>query len=455
MPASHYPSLKTSTLVAYALPGLPLAVATLPVYVFIPTLYSQEFGISLGMIGAILLATRFLDAFSDPIIGILSDRTSSRFGRRKPWLICATPLIVLSIYKLFTPPDEVDSVYLGVWSVTLTVAWTAMLLPYSAWAAELTGGYHERTRLTAIREAFVLVGTMFAAGLPALLTKMGYPSLSTHAFGIASFVVLALPVAIVICAKYVPDVKRVKRKALRWRESFQFLAENAPFRRLLLAYLINATANGLPATLFILFVTHRLEMPEIYGLLLFIYFLSGFAAIPLWYALSKWVSKHRAWCIAMIVASGAFMWTPFLVGPGDFAIFLVITIISGLAVGADLVLPPSVQADVVDMDTLKSGEQRTGLFFALWSVATKLALGLSVGIAFPLLALVGFNAEATKTGAENSAFALLSLSMIYAFVPVIFKVTAIALMWNFPLSQQRQIEIQNILYQKEAVNPLA
>ena len=440
-----------SVLAAYAMPGLPLAVATLPVYVFIPTLYGQEFGISLALIGLILLATRFFDAFSDPIIGFLSDRTTSRFGRRKPWVVLSMPVMVLSIYQLFVPPDDVESSYLAFWSVALTLSWTAMLLPYSAWAAELSSDYHERTRLTSAREALVLIGTMIAAALPTILTSVGYPSLRTHAFGIAIFVVAVLPIAILVCARIVPDLKREKQQSLPLGDGIRVLAENRAFRRLLISYLINATANGLPATLFILFVTYRLEMPDAYGPLLFAYFLSGFAGIPIWYQISKFLSKHRTWCLAMMIAVVSFVWTPFLVGPGDYYTFLVITIVSGLAVGADLVLPPSVQADVVDTDTLKSGQQRTGLFFALWGMATKLALGLAAGLSLPLLQWVGFDAEAINTGARNTESSLFALAMIYAFLPVIFKCIAIALMWNFPLSRTDHAAVQaGLLKQQDA-----
>ena len=449
--SSSQPSsqIRLPVLLAYALPGLPLAVATLPVYVFVPTLYGQEFGIGLGLIGAILLATRFFDAFSDPVIGFLSDHTNSRFGRRKPWIVLSMPVMILSIYRLFVPPDDVDAGYLAAWSLALTLSWTAMLLPYSAWAAELSDDYDERTRLTSIREALVLVGTMIAAALPAILTAIGYPSLRTHAFGIAAFVVIVLPVTVLICARVVPDARRKRSQTLPFRQGLRVLIENAPFRRLLIAYLINATANGLPATLFILFVSYRMEMPDAYGPLLFAYFLSGFAGIPIWYQVSKSLSKHRTWCIAMVIAIAAFVWTPFIVGPGDFYTFLVITVISGLAVGADLVLPPSVQADVVDQDTLKSGQQRTGLFFALWGMATKLALGLAAGIALPLLQWVGFDAEASKTGAVNTESALFALALIYAFLPVLFKSVAIALMWNFPLSRTDQIAVQEMLSKEQ------
>ncbi len=449
MSQQHVSRLPTSMIGAYALPGLPLAVATLPVYVFIPTLYGQEFGLELATIGAILLAVRFLDAVSDPIIGYLSDHTNSRFGRRKPWFICATPFMMISLFMLFTPPvQDVDATYLLMWSLLLTVAWTGVMLPYSSWAAELTQDYHERTRITSFRESCVLIGTMIAASLPVVMTQFGYASLREHAYGIMVFVAALLPITVVVCGWVVPDVPRAQTSRLPLQKGIRLLVDNQPFRRLLLAYLINATANGLPASLFILFVTYRLEMPEAYGSLLFIYFLSGISAVPLWYAVSKRLSKHKTWCFAMLIAIAAFVWTPFLVGPGDYTTFLVITIVSGLAVGADLVLPPSIQADVVDMDTLKSGEQRTGLYFALWGMATKLALGLAVGIAFPLLDMVNFNADALSTGVTNSPESIYWLAMIYAFVPVLFKCGAVLLIWNFPLSQERQREVQRSIGMK-------
>lgn len=308
-----------------------------------------------------------------------------------------------------------------------------MILPYNAWAAELSEDYHERTRLTSYREAFVLVGTMVAAGFPVVMSQLGYPSLRHHAGGIAWFVVLTLPVAVLAASVLVPDRHRPKT-TVRWKGSLKVLAENWPFRRLLASYFINAAANGFPATLFILFVVHRLQMPEVYGVLLFAYFLAGLVGIPIWYLVSKQVGKPRAWCLAMLLAVAAFVWTPFVVGPGDFTIFLVITIVSGCAVGADLALPSSLQADIVDIDRMRTGERRTGLYFALWGIATKLALGLATGTAFAILGLVGFSADA---GVFNSDRSIAVLALLYSFVPVGLKLFAIALVWNFPLGQRQ------------------
>jgi Na+/melibiose symporter-like transporter len=214
---------------------------------------------------------------------------------------------------------------------------------------------------------------------------------------------------------------------------------NRPFRRLIAAYLLNGVANGLPATLFLLFVAHVLERGDLAGPLLLLYFLAGILGIPFWLGLSRRIGKHRAWAWAMIWASLAFAGVP-LLGPGDLWWFVVICGLSGLALGADLALPSSIQADVVDLDWLESGHRRTGLLFALWSMTTKLSLALAVGIAFPLLALLGFDA-----GTDNDAEALFGLAALYGLLPVAIKAAATWLVWNFPIGEREQSDLQGKL----------
>jgi Na+/melibiose symporter-like transporter len=423
-------SLKRRTLTAYGLPGLPLAVATLPFYVFIPALYSQNLGLSLAQIGTALLAVRLLDAVSDPVVGILSDRTKSRWGRRKPWLLVAMPALIFSVFMVFDPPADAGLSYLLFWSSVLTLAWTAAAIPYSAWGAELSMDRYQRTLITSAREGFVIVGTLIAAGVPFLLNSFGNASLSVHVVSIAYVVAIMLPLSIGAALLWVPEMQVTPAPRIAWRKGIAALKENEPFQKLISAYLINATANGIPATLFILFVTHRLEMPETYGLLLFLYFLSGLIGIPLWLRLSKRFGKTGTWCLAMMLAMAAFVWTPFVVGPGDIAVFTLITLISGIAVGADLALPPSIQADIIDIDFARTGHRRSGLYFALWGLATKLALGLAAGLSLPLLQSLGFNPQAEIADGTNSEASLFGLAAVYALLPVVLKAIAVKRIWT-------------------------
>ncbi|MEK9661171.1 MAG: MFS transporter, partial [Alphaproteobacteria bacterium] len=195
---------------------------------------------------------------------------------------------------------------------------------------------------------------------------------------------------------------------------------------LLSAWLLNGFANGLPAGLFLLFVTYRIEAPERAGLLLLLYFGAGLAGIPLWLAASRRFGKHRAWICAMVASCAFFAAVPFL-GAGDVIAFAAICVLTGACLGADLALPPSMQADVVDIDAREMGRRRTGLYFGLWNIATKLALALAIGIAFPLLELAGF---ATGGGA-NGAWALAALSGLYGVAPIACKLAAVALMLRY------------------------
>jgi Na+/melibiose symporter-like transporter len=217
------------------------------------------------------------------------------------------------------------------------------------------------------------------------------------------------------------------------------IKQNTLFTRLLFAYFMNGIANGLPATLFLLFVSYVLVLPDQFGLLLSAYFISGLIGLPIGVKLAKYYNKHRVWGASMLWAIAIFSWVPSL-GAGDFMPFLIICILSGLSLGVDMALPASIQADVIDLDSVQGGGQRSGFFFGLWGMATKLSLALAVGITFPLLALLGFDTQAAP--ADNN---LLALSVLYGLLPIPFKLIAAWTIWRFPLDRQRQQALQQQL----------
>lgn len=428
-------------LLAYGLPALPLALLTLPFYVIVPSYYANA-GLPIALVGQILLAIRLFDAITDPLAGHLSDRTRSRFGRRRLWFAIGMPLVALAAFMVFVPPEPVTATHLLVWGLALSVGWTVALVPFHAWGAELSGSYDGRNRVMVTREAFAFVGTLAALVLNYLLS-IDLPPLEGAAATLevfAHFLVIALPVAALIAILVVPEpVDRSVRQA-PFREGLGFMRNNVPFRRLVLAFLINGLANGFPVTLFIMYISDRLQIIDKSGLFLVIYFLSGLIGMPFWLHLAKVHGKHRSWCFAMLLACAAFIFAPFL-PPGAEAAFLVICVATGFAVGADLVLPASLQADVIDVDTAASGEQRSGIYLAIWGLATKLALALAVGIAFPVLSLTGYDPGA---GIRTEA-GLLTLAILYAGVPVALKLCAIWLMWDFPLDARRQAELREAI----------
>ncbi len=427
-PASAPPILRPGLLAAYAAPALPLAAMYFPVYVFLSEFYADTHGLSLVAIGTVFIFVRIFDAISDPLIGILSDRITTRWGRRRQWLALGTPLVMLSAWMLFVPPDGIDIAHLTLWLFLLTLGWTIILTPYFAWGAEMTGDYAGRSTVATWRETAGLIGTILAAILYALGTNatqgMEY---------VALLIVAGLPLAVLLCLARVPEPRDFSRIQAGPASLWRVLTGEKLFLRLLAAFFINGAANALPAGLFIFFVSQRLGAPDLGGPLLIVYFGAAVLAAPLWpWLVKRGFSKHRVWSGAMLYACAVFAVALFL-REGDILAFTAICALSGAALGADLSLPSAMQADLVDLDTARSGNQRTGAFFALWSLAQKFALAGAGGAALILLGWIGFSASG-----PNSDGALLGLSLLYALAPIVLKLAAVGLMWRFPMDAAEQ-----------------
>jgi Na+/melibiose symporter-like transporter len=435
--------LSRRVLLAYALPALVVSLPTIPVYIHLPSLYGVQLGLGLATTGFILLLARLFDTVSDPLIGVLSDRYGVRGARRKPWIAAGAVIAGVGLVKLLNPGAGADAAYLLIWSVVLYAGWTMVAVPYLAWGAELSAGYDARTRITAWREGLGLIGILSAGVLTSATADMGWSearSTGAVAWMAAGLGVVVFPLLLWGVPDRAPEGPNQRRFA--WgalRDGVRTLAGNKPFCRLLAAWFLNGLANGIPAALFFIYLEHGLGAgPADRPQFVVTYFLAAVLAIPLWTRLSRRFGKHRVWCGAMILASIAFALVPFLPA-GAFAGFAVVCVITGMALGADLALPPAMQADVVDYDRWRFRRDRAGLQFALWGMATKLALALAVGTALPAVEAFGFNPnQPEKAG-------IWALSVIYAWLPVVIKVSAIAAMWRFPLTAARQATIRRRL----------
>lgn len=434
--------LSRRVLLAYAIPAFVVALPTIPVYIHLPALYGVQLGLGLATTGLVLLLARIFDTVTDPLIGVLSDRFGYRGARRKPWIAVGAVIAGIGLFKVLSPPAAVDAAYLLSWSVVLYAGWTMVAVPYLTWGAELSKDYDERTRITAWREGLALIGILAASVLTSVTAGLGWSetrSTEAVAWMAISLGVVILPVLFLI----VPDRAGISEGAVMSRAQpwggLRTLVRNGPFLRLLSAWFLNGLANGIPAALFFIYLEHGLGAGEAERpLFVLAYFMAAVAAIPLWTHLSRRHGKHRIWCWAMAAAAAAFAIVP-LLPPGAFIAFGAVCIVTGMALGADLSLPPAVQADVVDFDRWKFREDRAGLQFALWGMSTKLALALAVGLALPALEFFGFDPSAPSDDGW------LALVVIYALVPVVIKITAIAVIWRFPLTPARHAVIRRRL----------
>ena len=246
---------------------------------------------------------------------------------------------------------------------------------------------------------------------------------------------LTVPVA----TRYVPDQSVTTPSGNTLRGALHLLTTPSPFRRLLFAFLLNGVANAIPATLFLLFVTHVLEEPALAGPVLFVYFLCSAVSVPFWVRVARRFGKHHTWCGAVTLACVFFAGAPFL-GAGDTAWYIAIVVGTGLMIGADLALPSAINGDLIEWDAHENGQRRPGLFFALWGTASKLAFALAVGMVFPLLEFIGFDAAGS-----NSAEDVRALAILYGGPSILFKLAAVAMMRHFPIDEAEHRRIRNAL----------
>ena len=455
--APHQKKLGFWDLLSYGFVAMPLAVMTFPVMVYLPTFYATKLGLGLSMVGIILMLARLADVVTDPLIGWLSDRTRLNIGRRRIWVTGGLPFVMTGAYFLLVYPTAdmtVSPLYLFLWVTVLYLGWTSMKLLHDAFGAELSDDYHGRSRITTYRESFTLVGSLISLGSIALIDYVIGLDQGASMATIGWMAIALTPIGVVLLWRVnEPAPPATSQKTTKtWRDGIKAILDNRPFLRLIWAFTLNSVANGIPATTFLLFVDYVIGRPDLQGLLLFVYFLCGILAMPFWFWLSKKFTKHQVWCYAMAFACVTFATVP-LLGDGDIVWFIVIVVTTGMAVGADIILPPSMQADVIDVDRVATGDRRSGIYFALWSMGYKLASALATGISFIALDYFGFNPMPTGGGdvGENTAGGtagnVLALSLIYGLSPIGFKMMAIALVWNFPIDERRQQELVNKINQ--------
>jgi GPH family glycoside/pentoside/hexuronide:cation symporter len=440
--------LSLTTLIVFGSISMPISLLAIGMFMFVPRVYSSLGGISMGDAGIIILVTRLWDFVTDPLIGWLSDKTRSRFGRRIPWMVLAWAPLTFAVYKLFLPPPDADALYLGVWSFVLFSSGTALFMPYTAMGAELSTVYHQRSRVFLYRHLFAVVGTLGAALLFVVANQSGtafFPERDALEL-IAIVGLLLLPVPIIATALLVRErpIPTPQPADSGWRPGIRLMLSNKAYLRILLCYFVNGLANAFPVTLLFFYVKQVIERPDWTAIYLAVYFVAAIVGTPIWMSVANRLGKHVAWRYALILAIFAFSIVPFL-GSGDVIPFLFVAMVAGITLGADLAMPASMLADVVDQDVLESGRQRTGIFYAVWAMAAKAAAALVVGISLKLLDVVGFVPDM-----YNGDPALLVLAILFGVCPIIFKLAALSVVWGYPLTAERQAQLRAEIRERQS-----
>lgn len=410
-------AVKTGGILQYGMLAMPVAFAGFPLYVLAPDFYATHHGVSLSVLGLVLLALRAFDAVQDPFIGWLSDRFAAK---ALPLMLASAACLVASVYALFNPLGlNAIAWFCGSMLVAVT-SYSILSINLNALGALWTNDKNEQTRIAGWREAFGLVGLLLAVMMPGILGN--YVGAGVVYIWFSIILGALMTVSLMFFGRWFARALGTIRKSHMQEKPWKTLRQlPAATHRLYMVYGLSVLASSIPAVLVIFFIRDRLESESYTGFFLLLYFLSGALAMPLWKKLSTHYGKERAWLVSMLLAIVSFVWAFFL-GAGDALPFGVICIISGMALGGDLALPPSMLAGQIHE---AQSDASAATQFSILMLLSKAGLAIGSAITLPLLDASGFT-----PAAANSQTALLSLSAAYALVPCLIKLTAAFLLFH-------------------------
>ena len=424
----------------FALPALPLNAALTALFVFLPPLYAEYGGLTAATVGSVFLFAKLFDMVTDPIFGLAADRLETRWGRRRPWLALSVPILMVSLYRLYLPPEAAGYGYFVGWLIVMYVGWTLATVSHTAWALELSSDYDRRSRITAILQVAVMIGAIIVSLIPAIMERFGTPTFEARTAAIGMFLVISLPITVIIALFSIrePSVKR--QPPMSWK-SVSIVLQSAALFRLMFANALLTFSTYFVQGLFVFFVSYTLRLEESVGTILLFLIVGGLVCLPLWVKLSQTWSKHKTVQVAVLFGTLSPLFL-LVLPPGEAVLTGLAFFLIGVNTSANEFLPRSMMADVSDEDAAKSGSNRMGLYYALLQFSSKLAAGLAVFIGFSFLTIFGFD---PVLGTDNSADALERIRYLIVALPMAAYAIVIFLMWRYPITRERQQELRRLI----------
>ena len=416
----NHSAVTQKSLLQYGFIAIPIAFAGFPLYVLAPDFYATQHGLSLALLGMLLLGIRLLDAVQDPVIGWLADKLHGKF---LPLITIAGLVLCLAIFGLFNIMAIDPVIWFTLCMISAVSAYSVLSITIGTQATLWTDNQNDQTRIAGAREAFGLIGLVTAVSMPSILGN--FVSADQVYIWYSLFLALLMVVAVYIFSKILAPAPKQPDRKISFFSGLRALPRES--RQLFVAYGISMLASSIPAVLVIFFIRDLLNAENLTGMFLLLYFLSGAAVMPIWKNISIRFGKARAWVISNILSVAGFIGAYFL-GAGDVWAYGMVCIISGFALGADLALPPSMLADQIHA---RGNRNFSGTHYAMLAFVTKASLAIASSIALPMLDAAGFRPQA-----DNSSDALHILSVAYALVPCVLKLIAAAMLYIFFIRPQ-------------------
>jgi Na+/melibiose symporter-like transporter len=437
----HRPPLSTTALLLFAASAFPLQAILMAVSVYLPQYYARHTGLDLASVGAAFAFIRLIDLPIDPALGLFMDRTRTRWGRYRFWLILGAPITAAGVYMLFMADAGVGAPYVMFWLLVMYIGTSILTLSHSAWAALLSPSYNERSRMFGAIGAMGVAGMTLVFAVPLLAPAADGQSLGVPEMG--WFILLSIPIAVFASCAFLPEPVVVQTSNSRASiKDYVALLTHPSMTRIVLSMLFFTIGTSWEGALFLFYFTEVRGFSVQEASLLLIAALGiGLLGAPAIGRLSTRIGKHRATIVTGLAYVGAL--ASLVLVPMDAPLLSCVPLVcSGFLFAGFHVLLRSMTADVADEIRLTQDKERSGLLFSLITLAPKLSAAISVGLTFNVLAAIGYN---PASDAENTAAAMSGLAAAYVLGPIGFVLLGTACMFGYKLGPARTAEIQRLL----------
>jgi GPH family glycoside/pentoside/hexuronide:cation symporter len=409
-------------------------------------------GLGPGDAGLIVLIGRFWDALTDPLMGVISDRSRFWPGRRRFWiLVGALPFSLFFAAMWYVPPFEGAArfFYFLVVILLFNTAFTVVNVPYTSLTAELTSDYDERTTLTSFRFFFSIGGSMIGGILHGIFITMfcADPQLCLPAESQRGYLLSGIVFGLIMLLPFLWCVVGTRERGVSEPAAGSFLAafrqvgtafSNRAFLFVVGIYLCSWTALQVTQNVITFYLTFYLQRGDMFPLILTAVQGSALIFLFVWSAASRKIGKKNVYYLGMsfwiLVQAGLF----FL--PSDqFWLAVALAALAGVGVATAYIVPWSMLPDVTDLDELQTGERREGIFYGVMSLLQKTGVGVGVAVSLQILELSGFDQNLLPGQQPDSA--LLALRWMLGPVPTLILLLGILLVYFYPISRQRHSDI--------------
>ena len=440
--------LPLGVVLGLSMANLPIAALAVAVLVYLPPYFAGHLRVPMALVGGVWMAIRLIDIPVDVLLALAMDRTRTRVGRYRPWLVAGAPVVMLGLYQLYMAPVGFGGGYLLIWLLVLYLGWSMTSLAQAAWGATLAPDYHDRSRLFGVVTAMGVVGTLAVLLLPIVGRQLGW----SDAFSVRSMgwaMIVAMPIGAVIAAVRTPEqVARATAPRPFPLRDYLAILRKPDLLRLLLAQVGLTLGPGWMSALYLFFAADAKGFSiQSASILLALYIAAGFPGALAVAALARRIGKHRALMVTTTAFSLGLVAILF-VPRGAVAVAIAPMMwVGAMAAGFGLMIQ-AMLADLGDEFKLEQGQERMSLLYALSGLAQKIATAFSIGLTFPLLARLGYKAA---EGSVNTPTAIHNLTVAFIAGPIVFVMLAGACVIGWRLDATRHGEVRRALDAREAL----